>query len=181
MRSKLALLFLVACGCAGVSRPKQPQSAAGTLELVRSGKQGVCAGVGNIPGNPWSRDPRAELKRPFGSSVVSSSVQACARAAPGLAEGEGGLLDLVLTFPIQDERWRTEHWHLEVIRKDGLVIQAGALGVGRTTPGGCVLDACLQDDQVTVQVSEPWQAGTYRIKLRHVPTRTSADLTIALE
>ena len=90
MRRTLALLFLVACGCAGVSRPWLVQSAAGTLEQVRTGKAGVCAGVGSIPGgSPWSRDPRAEPKRPFGSGVVGASARACARTLPGQAEGEG--------------------------------------------------------------------------------------------
>jgi hypothetical protein len=181
VRSKLALLFLVACGCAGVSRPRPVQSAAGTLEQVRASKEGVCAGIGTIPGEPWSSDPRAEPKHPLGSSVVGASAQACARALPGQAEGEGGVLDVTLSFPIHDERWRTENWHLEVIRKDGLVIQAGALGAGRLAAGGCLLDTCIQEAHVTVQLSEPWRAGSYRVKLRHVPTRTSVDLTIALE
>jgi len=177
LRSLLALLIVTALGCAGVQHERSPQQAAASLEQARTGKRGVCAGIGNIPGDPWSADPRAEPKPKLGSEMVGATVEACARTG---SDGRA-LLDVMLSFPIYDERWKGENWHVEVIRKDGLVIHAGGLPEGRLASGGCLLDTCLQEDHVTLQLDEPWRADAYRIRLRHVPTRTRADLTIALQ
>ena len=86
---------------------------------------------------------------------------------------------MTLIFPVEDERWRTENWHLEVIRKDGLVVEAGALPQGREVFGGCAVGTCLQEDHATLQISEPWRWTATGFRLRHVPTRTRVDLKMS--
>jgi hypothetical protein len=174
-------LVLLACGCAGAARERPAQNAAGSLEKVQSAKQGVCAGVSNIPGDAWSTDPQAAPKQPLGSNLLGGNAEVCARAPAGEAADDGGTLEVTLVFPVTDERWRTENWHLEVIRKDGLVVQAGMLTAGRAVPGICVLDTCLKENHTSVRLPDPWRADSYRIRLRHVPTRTRVDLAIALQ
>jgi hypothetical protein len=170
-------LILVACGCAGSAGTRPGPSASAALATVQ--KTGVCAAVRGIDGDAWSSDPKVKPAKGLGNFLLSASAEACARTRPG--EKEAGALDVTLVFPVEDERWRTENWHLEVVRKDGLVVEAGTLPAGREVFGGCAVGTCLQEDHATLPISEPWRVDSYKIRLRHVPTRTRVDLKIQLD
>jgi hypothetical protein len=152
----------------------------GSLERLKTNPKGVCATVVNLSGESWSAQKR-ETKTTVGDKLMSSTVQACARVRPGAeGAGEGAVVEVALVFPQQDERWRPEYWHVEVIRQNGLVVQAANLDSGRVEDGVCVLDVCNKEGYASVVLPEPWQADQYRIRLTHVPTRKRVELFITL-
>lgn len=180
MRRWPSLLLLLVSGCVAFQKPTEDPRPVGSLERLKIDPKGICASVVNLSTEPWNvakQDPKTTV----GDKLLSSTVQACAHARPAAEGGEeGAALEVALVFPQQDEHWRPEYWHIEVIRQDGLVVQAGSLDAGRIEDGVCVLDVCNKEGYATVALAEPWKAGRYRIRLTHVPTRKRVELAITL-
>ncbi len=173
-------LLLLLAGCSVFRKPAPDAEPVASLDRLRSDPRGACAAVANPGTEPWSPRKR-EARITVGDKLLSSSVRACARVVPGAAgAGAGAVLEVALIFPRQDEHWRPEYWHVEVIRHDGLVVQAANLDAGRTEDGSCVLDVCNEEGYSTVPIPEPWRADRYRIRLTHVPTRKHVELAITL-
>lgn len=180
MRRSPWLLLLAAAGCSAFQRPVEDPRPIATLERLKTDPKGVCASLVNLASEPWTVK-KGEAKFTVGDKLLSSTVQACARVQPGAeGPGEGAVVEVKLVFPQQDEHWRPEYWHVEVIRENGLVIQAGNLDAGRIEDGICVLDVCNKEGYSTVALSEPWQADRYRVRLTHVPTRKRVEVVITL-
>lgn len=154
---------------------------AGTLEQLRADPKGICATVLDERGSkPWSRG-KAEQPFSVGDSLLRSVIQACARLRPGApGEDQAPALDVLFSFPTFDDRWRPEYWHVEVVRKNGLVVKAGNFDQGTEEPGVCLLDVCEIEGRASMPLPEPWAADDYRIRLTHVPTRQRVDLAISL-
>jgi hypothetical protein len=174
------LLLLLVPGCAVFQKPAHDPKPVASLERVKSDPKGVCAAVVNPSTEPWSLEKR-EAKPTLGDKLLSSTLQACARVQAGDGgAGEGAVVDIELVFPQQDDHWRPEYWHVEVIRQNGVVVLAANLDGGRVEDGVCVLDVCNKEGHATVAIPEPWQADRYRIRLTHVPTRKHVELAITL-
>ncbi len=179
MRASPSVLLLL-CGCSAVQKPAAGPDAVSSLARLGSDPSGVCAGAVNPSLDPWAPGER-EATTTVGDKLLSRLVQACARLVPAAGDGgEAAVLEVGLVFPQQDEHWRPEHWHVEVVRQDGLVVQAASLGAGRIEDGVCVLDVCNKEGYATVPVPEGWHAYRYRIRLTHVPTRKHVELAITL-
>ncbi len=182
MRRSPWLLLLCLAACAGFSKPSENAKPAGSLERVKTDPKGVCAAIVNPTTEPWStKPPEGGLKLNVGNKLIASNVQVCARVQRDASgPGEGSVLAVELSVPREDEHWRPEYWHVEVIRPKGLVVLAGNLDAGRTEDGVCVLDTCAQEAFSSLAMPEPWQVGTYRIRLIHVPTRKRVEVAITL-
>jgi len=171
----LLVLLLIACGCAASRKETRP-----TLARTRSDPAGVCFSTTDLGGNPWHADKRGEDPG-LAAKLLSRTVQVCARAEPSEDQQAPGLLDITLIFAKLDDRWRPQYWHAEVIRSNGLVIEAGDLGPGRIEDGSCFVDECRKEGHATLTLSEPWETGHYRVRLTHVPTRLKVDIPFSLE
>jgi hypothetical protein len=174
------LLLVLLPACAGFQKPVENKRPTATLEQLKSDHKPVCATVANLSNEAWSAKGN-ELKPTLGDKMISSSVQACARIRPSASgSGEGAVVDLSFIFPQQDEHWRPEYWHVEVVRSNGVVVQAANLDVDRIEDGICVLDVCNKEGYATLVLDQPWEVGTYKIRLVHVPTRKHVDVVITL-
>jgi len=174
-RLPLSLLaILSACGTfhPPVSNPRTVSP----LSLVPQPKGACAIFVGDGSTEGWSRET-GQASASLGRGPLPRSVEACARSR----EGAGGILGLELIFESGDDRWRPEFWHLEVVRKSGLVIYAGSLNKGTAEQGMCLVGVCNMDARTTVDFAEPWRADEYRIRLQHVPTGQRIELAITLE
>jgi len=165
--------LLIFCGCATSQKDPRP-----SLARTRTDPAGVCVTVTGLSGAPWVADQQWDAPG-VESKVVRPAVAACARTQQ--AERAPGLLDVTLIFAKEEDRWRPEYWHAEVVRSNGLVIQAGDLGRGRVVAGACYLGLCTMEGHATLTLAEPWQAGRYRVRLTHVPTRLEVNIPITLE
>jgi hypothetical protein len=182
--ASLALLVValgLVPGCASLSGGKEDRQVAAVLELVRAGSQAACGAITRIGGDAWTVAGKAEASA-LEDSIAPSSVEACARFDPALrAEAsQGSVLQVKLVFGVTDERYRPEHWHVEVVAQNGLVVLAGLLGTGRTESGDCVMGVCTTEGSASVLLPEPWQVGRYKIRLVHVPTQARVDLGFEL-
>ncbi len=175
----LPWVLLLLPGCSALQKPAAEPQPVASLARLRSDPRGVCAAAVNPSMEPWAPGDR-EPKTTVGDKLLSRIVQACARVVPGAGGSEGASLEVGFIFPQQDEHWRPEHWHVEVIRRDGLVVQAATLDAGRIEDGACVLDVCNKEGYATVAIPGGWQADRYRIRLTHVPTRKHVELAITL-
>jgi len=183
VRTSLAVLLLVASGCALAGGAKEDRRAAARLEQVRSGAQTACGSLSRIGGDPWVVGQKQQEKGSVIDSIVPSAVEACARFEPALREGKslGSVLSVRLEFGITDQRYLPEHWHVELVTQTGLVVYAGELGTGRAEEGACVMGVCTAEGSATVLLAEPWRPGRYKVRLVHVPTETRADLSFELD
>ena len=174
MPRSLLVAMLLLCGCAASQKDLRS-----TLARTRTDPAGACFTTSNVDGDPWLAAKKREQPG-LVTKLLSRTVVACARAQPA-EEDAPGLLDVTLIFAKQEDRWRTEYWHAEVVRSNGLVIQAGDLGPGRSEDGSCVLGECNMEGHATLTLTEPWQAGRYIVRLTHVPTRLRVNIPITLE
>lgn len=176
----LLLLLVLASGCGWAMSPKPDPLKAGTLEQVRSDAKGVCASfMDDRTTKPWIR--KGERRPSVGDSLLRSTVKACARVRPGEQGAQGTpVLDVTFTYPTFDDRWRPEYWHVEVVRRNGLVVKAGSFEHGIEEEGVCLLDVCDMEGLASMELPEPWDADEYRIRLTHVPTRQRVDLSLSL-
>ena len=183
MRTRLALLLLLASGCASAGAVKEDRLAVASLEQVRAGRQAACGSVSRIGGDPWVVGQKEEAKGSLIDRIVPSGVDACARFDPALREGksEGSVLSVKLVFELKDERYLPEYWHVELVAQSGLVVYAGGLGMGRSEDGECMLGICTTEGSAMVLLPEPWRPGRYKVRLVHVPTQTRADVTFELK
>jgi hypothetical protein len=183
VRTWLPFLLVLAAGCATMRREKEERRSVASLELVRAGTQGACGAVSGLGGDPWSADRRREPQNALSSKLALASAEACARFDPAGREeaGEGAVLAVTLVFADGDDRFRPEHWHVEVVARNGLVVQAGMLGEGRLEKGSCVLGVCAMEGRAVVALPEPWRQGPYKVRLTHVPTALRVGLSFELQ
>ena len=176
MHKPLAVsVVLLASGCVfGVGRKPVPE---GDLGQARADAEGVCAAVDEESRGGWFEQSPAE---DLASQVMKNQVRACARLRPGAEGAEDSVLASRFVFAEGDERWRPEHWHVDVTRANGLVIYAGTLEQGEAERGDCVLGVCYMWGKSELRLPEPWLPGVYRIRYAHVPTGKRIDLTITL-
>lgn len=182
MRTWLPLLLVLASGCA-TGRAKELRRPVANLEQVRAGAQAACGEVGSLGGDPWSADRRRKPPDDLSQKLAPARAEACARFDPAGPQeaGEGSVLAVTLVFAKGDDRFRPEHWHAELIARNGLVVQAGMLGEGKVEDGVCVLGVCAMEGHASVPLPEPWRPGRYKVRLTHVPTRLRVDLSFELE
>ena len=181
MRRFFPLLLATASACSTFRAPPSSPRAVSTLALLDEPK-GVCAiSVGDGSTEGWSRTT-GKASASLGQGPLPRWVQACARSRRGSqAESSGGILELEFVFESEDDRWRPEYWHLEVIRQSGLVIYAGTLDPGTSEEGVCLVPVCNMRARTTVELAAPWGVDEYRLRLRHVPTGQRIELSITLE
>lgn len=180
MRTSAWLVLLLLPACSAFQKPVENRRPIATLERLKSDPKGACATMVNLSSEPWT-PKQQERKLTLGDKLLSSSVEACARIQPGAGgAGEGAVVDVALIYPQQDEHWRPEYWHVEVVRSNGLVVHAANLDAGKVEDGVCVLDVCNKEGHASLALPEPWQADSYKIRLTHVPTRQRVDVVITL-
>jgi hypothetical protein len=174
------LLLVLLPACAGFQKRADNRHAFATLEHLKSDPKGACGAVVNMSAEAWSAKA-TEPKPSLGDKMIASSVEACVRILPsGSGPGEGAVVDLAFVFPQQDEHWKPQYWHVEVVRSNGVVVQAATLDEGKIEDGICVLDVCNKEGYATLVVNEPWQVDSYKIRLTHVPTRKHVDVVVTL-
>ncbi len=183
MRTWLPLLLVLASGCATSGRSKEQRRPVANLAQVRAGALAACGELGDLGGDPWSADRRRKPPGDLSAKLAPARAEACARFDPAAppGPGEGSVLAVTLVFAKGDDRFRPEHWHAELIARNGLVVQAGMLGEGTVEDGVCVLGVCAMEGHVSVPLPEPWRPGRYKVRLTHVPTRLRVDLSFELE
>ena len=181
MRTSLPVLLVLASGCASLGA-KDSRRAVASMEELRSGAVAACGSINRIGGDPWKAGRKEQPKASLTERIAPSGVEACARFDPALrAEAsQGSVLQVRLTFELEDERYLPEHWHVELVEQNGLVEYAGGLGAGRTEAGECVMGICTTEGYATVLLPETWRPGRYKVRLVHVPTQTRADLGFEL-
>jgi hypothetical protein len=180
-RTALAIAALaLSLACAGLRGAGKDRAGDETLERARTDREGVCAILHDPATEPWSAEGK-DVTWTVGGKLLPSTVTGCARVLPAGEGGEeGAALDLTLAYPREDDHWRPEHWHVEVIRSSGLVVWAGGLDGAWTEPGICLLNVCNVEGHATVRLSEPWARDRYRIRLIHVPTRGRVEISLQL-